>query len=613
MNKKLFVYQCIIVITGLIIHPNFSIAQNENTNRQLAQQYYRNKEFDKAAVLYGELFQKSYSKVYFTYYLKSLIEIKEYTEAERVIKKQIRRHKAEMNYHVELGYLYKIEGKIEKSGQEYNYAIKNVVLDHQQIVRLANTFLAKREYAYAEKLYLTASKKLGDMYDFSFEIANLYYYSRDFDKMIDTYLSILAKNKNYIQTVQNRLQNSIYSDVNDNLKDLLKQKLIEQIQKHPNKLVLNELLIWLYVQQKEFDKALIQVIALDKRNNEDGERVIALARLANSNKNYKVAVNAYKYILEKGRNNYYYYTANNEYLNLLFNQIVTKKNYNDININELESKYKETIKELGLNSGTAIMMKNMAHLQAFYLNNSDEAIKNLENTLKVGNLSVTTIADCKLELADIYLLQNRVWDATMLYAQVELENKNNPTGSNAKFKKATLAYYLGDFLWAKAQLDVLKASTSKLIANDAFALSKLIEDNSILDENDEALQKYARAQLLHYQNKDSLSIESLDSIFADYSGHPLIDEAYFFKAKIFDSQKQYGQALKLYNKVYQNYGYENLGDDALFRMAEINEKYLHDKEKAQKFYEEILLKYPESSFTVIARERFRLLRGDKLQ
>ena len=69
------------------------------------------------------------------------------------------------------------------------------------------------------------------------------------------------------------------------------------------------------------------------------------------------------------------------------------------------------------------------------------------------------------------------WEATILYTQLEKANPNNDIGYEAKLKKAMLAYYAGDLLWAKAQFDVLKGATSKLISNDAIQMSHFIHMN----------------------------------------------------------------------------------------------------------------------------------------
>ena len=88
----------------------------------------------------------------------------------------------------------------------------------------------------------------------------------------------------------------------------------------------------------------------------------------------------------------------------------------------------------------------------------------------------------------------------------EKDFKENPIGHEAKLRRAKIAYYQGDFQWAQAQLGALKASTSKLIANDAMDLSLLITDNYNLDTTEIAMKTFANADLLAYQQKYTQAI-----------------------------------------------------------------------------------------------------------
>ena len=60
-------------------------------------------------------------------------------------------------------------------------------------------------------------------------------------------------------------------------------------------------------------------------------------------------------------------------------------------------------------------------------------------------------------------------------------------------------------------------------------LSLLISDNLALDTITLPLEIYARADLLYLQNKDSLSIQTLDYISYNFPGHSLQDEIYYKK------------------------------------------------------------------------------------
>ena len=220
------------------------------------------------------------------------------------------------------------------------------------------------------------------------------------------------------------------------------------------------------------------------------------------------------------------------------------------------------------------------------------------------------LADSKIELADILLMTGEVWDASLLYSQVEKDFKNEPVGASAKFKNAKLSYYIGEFDWAKAQLDILKAATSKLIANDAMALSLLISDNSDLDSTYQALAIYSRADLAEFRNKYDLALLTLDTIFIKYKYHSLFDEAYYKKAEIYINKGLNDSAVVYYKKIITEYPYDILGDDAMYALGVMYEDVYKDKAKAMETYEKLMANYPGSTFMVEARKRFRKLRGD---
>ena len=109
---------------------------------------------------------------------------------------------------------------------------------------------------------------------------------------------------------------------------------------------------------------------------------------------------------------------------------------------------------MGINKQSVSMVRNLAHLEAFYLDKTDQAIEQLNHIIELNNINPLDKADCKLDLADILLFTNDVWEATLLYQQVNLDFRNDAIGQEAKFRNARLSYYIGEFKWAQAQLDV---------------------------------------------------------------------------------------------------------------------------------------------------------------
>lgn len=590
-------------------------SQETVSNSQLALIYFQNKNYDKASVFYKELFEESNSKVYFDYFIKCMVELGDFKSAEEIIKRQIKKRLNPLIYTIELGTLYKLENKPDKAKEQFEIVIKKLPDDQNEIIQIANAFLVKSEFEWAEKVYLQAKKNLKEYFTLSFELANVYFYQRNYSKMIDEYLALLDESEGYIQSVQNRLQNQIYDNPENGIVEILKNNLLKRIQKRSDKVIYSELLIWLYIQEHDFEPAFQQSKALDKRNKENGERLMSLGNIVLTNQNYDVAVNCFKYVIEKGQTCDYYIQATNDYLNVLYQKIVNNSNYSKKDLTDLESTFVSSLKELGENSNTFSLIKNLAHIQAFYLDKTNNAITLLENNLNSKALKPSQEAECKTELADILLFTGDPWQATLYYAQVEKANKDMPVGHEAKFRKAKLAYYLGDFKWANAQLSALRASTSKLIANDAMYLSLLISENTDLefDTLDIALKLFSGADFLIFQNKDSLAMITLDSIIQKFSSHPLADDILYKKYEIMHKEKKYTLAAGFLQKIIDQYHTEILADRALFMLAELNEQKLNDNEKAKELYKTLITKYPGSLYGADARKRYRKLRGDAIE
>jgi tetratricopeptide (TPR) repeat protein len=260
------------------------------------------------------------------------------------------------------------------------------------------------------------------------------------------------------------------------------------------------------------------------------------------------------------------------------------------------------------------MIIELAHLQAFYLHKPDEGFKRVKEINDYQRGKPQDIARAKMEMADILLLKGDLWEPSLLYGQVEKEFKNDLLGQEAKFRNAKLSFYRGEFDWAQAQMSVLKASTSKLIANDALALSLLILDNTGLDMDTtfEALNMYARADLLNYQNQLDASLQTLDSLENKFPFHSVMDEVLFKKAEISLKKADFEKAAQYYDKIVTNYGTDILADDALFRLGDLYERKFNNTEKALEYYREIMLNHKSSMYVIEARKRYQQLKGEKV-
>ena len=587
-------------------------ASAQSEQEELAVQYYQNQEYKKAADLFDELYDKDPSISFYNYYLTSLLELEDYSKAKELVKTQKRNSDFPLKYEVELGYLLQQEGKDRKAKRKFKDAIRNVTNRRQAYIDLANAFLNRELYDYAIDLLKDGNRKINSNRAFHMDLASIYGKTEQYRKMMGQYLKLLDKDPGYERQIKDELQIFI-EDGNKEKLSTIKNVLLEQTQERHSNSLYAELLMWYSIQLKDFNIALKQAKALDKRFNGDGKRVFYLGKVLADNKKYNLAIEAYQYVIEKGKDNSLYLGSLTRLLDVKFEKLTQTGDYTQEDLLALEKEYKHTLETMGRNASTIELMRNMAHIQAFYMDKVDAARELLNEAIEIARAKPKQIAKCKIRLADILVMDGDVWEATLLYKQVVKDFKNEPLGHKAKLKDARLSFYMGEFKWASSQLDVLKGATSKLIANDALQLYMLIKDNIGLDSSLAAIKTYARAEMHAFQKNPDKALKTLDSLQRQYMGHNIQDEVLFKKAEIHINKENYKKADNLLADVVRNYTEDILADDALIKRAELNEFYLKNKEKAKNLYQKIITDFPGSLYTVEARKRFRILRGDSIE
>ena len=581
-------------------------------NSQLAQQYFRDGEYEKSAELYEELSkQKPNSNAYFDRYLTSLMKLQRYDEAETALKKRLRKRPDEVILYVKHGQI--LEEKFDDAGalKLYEKALEELPADHYRTTQLANAFIRQTKYDLAIRAYERGVELTKGKSDFSFELGSLYSRKGDIPKMITNYLRSLEKQPKRMRQVQTYFQRSLDKE---GLLEAQKQ-LYALIQEADTKeTTYPEMLAWVFIQRKDYKAALRQARALDRRLDEDGERVLRIGQMAANARDYETAIAAYDYITEnKSTGSVLYLDAKREGLITRRRAITDGYDYTEQDLRVLEAAYQDFLEEFGTNPASARIAVQLAELEALYLNDLDKAIAILQKVIETPGVNVKTQARAKIALADYYLMQGEVWESTLLYSQVDKKFKEDLLGHEARFRNARLSYFRGDFEWAQSQFDVLKASTSRLIANDALDLSVFIIDNLGLDTSATALQTYADAELLVFQNRYDEAFAKLDSLKDNFPGHELEDDIVYLKANIYSRLRQYEDAAAAYQYILDNYEESIRLDNSLWALAGLYEKQLDDPARAQELYETLFIDYSGSILAVEARKKYRELRGDAVQ
>lgn len=597
----------LILLIFLSCSSLLAMAQDD-VDEALAYQYYQQADYEKAAVLLEKLFNKTKNDGYFELYFTALIKIKKYNEAENFLKRLVKQYPQKAQYAIALGRVYQENGRTAEANKIFQETINNAPKDENKFRELANSFYRFEAYDMAVTAFLQGRKLFGDDQLFLYELLSIYRFKKDKQALIQEYINALSANPQLLPQAQIVLA-SVFEGNSDY--QLLQTALLKKIQKDPQAEIYTELLIWQFIQQQDYEMALRQLIAQDKRTKGDGSLLYNTANTFVANKAYTTAIKAYEYILTKGPETELYLPAKIELVNAKYQLAISGK-FEKPAIQALADEYQGILTQYGKTAQSLYALQRLAYLQAYYLNDLKKAEATLEEGLKIQRVSPNDLAQLKMDLGDIYVLTKQPWEAILVYEQVAKQFENQPLGNEAKYRSAKLFFYVGDFKYAKSQADVLKASTSQLIANDALNLSLLISDNLQSKNDSLALQMYADAEMLQFMNQTSQALIKLDSIDIAFPNNSLTDDILMSKAKIYIKTSDLDKAVNMLKELIATHSESIWIDDALFTLADLYEKRLNNPEEAKKLYQQLMNDYPGSMFNAEARKRFRNIRGDNV-
>ncbi|RNI32287.1 hypothetical protein EFA69_02875 [Rufibacter immobilis] len=605
-RKLLLIWLLAIGCLGLMVPQ--AKAQGVAEQMALAKEYLRQNDFAKAEALYSQLVEQDvqFGLVY-PDYLKTLLALRNFKEADKLVKRAQKKYPAVPAYAVDEGKVLQATGNAAAAEKKWAQVVQATTPEN--VYSVASAFQQADLLPYAEQSYLRARQLSGSEKSFAAQLLQLYAFQRKTDQLVDEVLRQVKGNAVPLTYAQNLLQNVLRDE--ESLVQL-EQRLMTEVQTDPDATPVQELLIWTLLQRKDFGPALLQTRALDRRTQGGGARVLSMADISLRNKDYATAIEGYTYVMQQYRTGDLYPIARQRIIQAREEQVKNTFPLDREKIKLLAQEYEALLQEMGRTDRTAEILKELGELQAFYLDAPETAVKNLQEVIAMPRANQNVVAEAKLALADVYLLRGEPWESTLLYSQVEKTHKEQPLGYEAKLRNARLNYYKGDFELAQSHLDILKLATSREIANDALDLSLLIIDNTGLDTSAAALKEYAAIDFLVFQHKYPEALSALDKLLTKYPGHSLTDEIYFQKAELQQQMGQFAEAAQNLQLIIDNPKYDILSDDALFLLARLNEENLNQPQKAQELYNQLLVKHPGSVFVAEARKRLRKLRGDKV-
>ncbi len=594
-HKRLFLCFLMLqsILTGLW-------AQSSDT--QIANEYFLKHDYEKAFEYYKKQIKKPEERKYvYTNYLICAQKLNEYLAAIKQLDKIISDTYPNTEYKVDKAILLKHEGKTSESNTIFN-ALKNEAIQNISTCQnLGNYYVIRKLNEQAIDVYISARKEQKNNFLFADELSVVYKNLGRQNEMMDEWLNILESDASKVEHIQNQV--ATYLSKKEE-KQIFLDKLFQRLSLDNDEVQFSEVMAWMYMQNKDFYNAFIQLRSIDKKvSHHRGESLIELGDVALKNKDYKNALIIYSYVTETYPNEYHFEETQKKRIQT--KEIQVKQSYptDIVGVKQVISEYDVLLAKSKLKNVTAEILLSQAELHAVYLHQTDKAVELINLVVLDPRQNQKKQAEAKLLLGDIYLLQNKIGEAMLEYMQVERMIEDDDLGHLAKLKTAKSFYYDSEFELAQEQLDILKRATSRKIANDAQDLSLLIKGNNDMDSTNEAMSMYAKTELLIYQKKFDEAISTLQEISKKFPAHSLLDEMSYQKAQIYEQTNQIDKAIEELKIVIQNKD-AILSDDALNQLAQLYDYKLRNYTEAKEYYKKMLLDFPGSIYVAEARKRY---------
>lgn len=614
------VFRVMLLVVVFPALTNAQVADERNTLR-LAQVYEQAGKHDEALRYYRDLFAaKPDNSAYFEGVRRCLLALKQYTEAVSLLGERIRRFPADEQLLVHRGGVYVLMEKVDSARADWKKAIALNPKNGQTYGLIADHCLNARLYPLAVEYLREGREELRAPQMFTFEIARACAMNMDFDGAMDEYLEYLRAVPQSLYQIQQQI--AMFSEVIDGIESALRRTQAA-VKRHSDDVSLQYLLSWLYQERKQYSEAFAVVREVDRLKNAGGMEVLRFAGRAFDDGAFRVAADAYRWIIEK------YEKA----------QFLPQAEYHYARCMEALQEQQGVPAELDAQGSTAsgseampayrgvislyedIVRKHTSHPMAsesqyrigyityHWFGDTDGALRALQGI--AGNrAAVFGKADADILIGDIHVARGDLEAAITQYDAVLLSPQLDEKGRNGvRFRIAEVHFFQGRFDTALSELQPLTEDVGTDIANDALELSAMI--HQYRSPGEVPLQRYAQALFLERQRKLSEADALLQQIIGEYASSEVVDLCYLSRAAVLERMGRYAAAAAVYAEFLAQRGESFLRDRGLFLQAELTEVQLNDAAGAMVLYQRLLDEYPNSPYVPQARDSIvRLRKGN---
>jgi len=423
------------------------------------------------------------------------------------------------------------------------------------------------------------------------------------EQMMEAYLQSVATNDVYFHYLTSFLAKFIDDNPSNKYNRILKRKLAEKIARRPLPVWL-KLMQWIYVRERNYNKAFVQLRGLYLQNQARPREFVQLAESAYNARQYEEAEAILQFTEQIPE-----LTENDRAeIRLLFTKIENQtRNNNDTLIREWKRRARITSHA-----------KIRAEIYEMIIDKLVFDNKNYESARKLTDSLIQTERNPKIrsrwreKKADILLLTRRFDAAAIEYTLLREDFPYDEINYNALYKIALASFFSGDFDWAHTTLKNLKKAADKKVANDALWLDfVIIANREAQDTIHEGLKEFASAYFDYYAKNYSLALEKIKNAQPRFKGQKIHDDFLYLKAKILWKSGKITETSSIWEEILSHTHDNIYREEALYRLGIIYARYLDNPDKASEYLKKLLTEHPQSFWFEPAQKLFREIKENQ--
>ena len=518
-----------------------------------------------------------------------------------------------------LGSVYYRAGRERDANAEWDAALAADPRNPGTYRLVASVMAENRLLDRAADVYRRGRQGTGDKDLFTLELAQLLSATMNYAGATTEYLRWLAKNPTQLSFVQSRLaQMTGREEGREAASAVIRQALGDR----PD-LPLLQLLAWLAMEGKKYEEAFAVYRKIDALAGARGGEIFQFAEHAAGEKAYDVASRAFSEaiaaplaasLMPRAR---YGYAACVEELQAGADTFATPVRGTPATeavplYSGAVRLFQKVIEDYPHTEFAARSWYQIALIQSEKFLDREGAIASLGHVIAEAGPYPSLRNDATLVMGKIHVARGDTAKAEgCFHGVLEAPDALPDERDEAVFRLAEIDYFGGRFDSAMQKLASITVNLKADYANDALRLGAFLQENAA--ETPEALRKFAGAEFLARQGKNTEAISLLLAVIAEYPRAALVDDALMRVGELQASAGFFRDAAASYERLLAEFRESSIAlDRAQFNLAEVYQFGMHDPARAQAAYEKLLADYPKSILAGRARQRIRQMRGESL-